>query len=96
MGLPARRSLFFTYVLYSPSHDRIYVGQTDNMDARISRHNAGLIKSTKAYKPWELLHVEEFSSRAEAMNREKELKSHKGRDWIRDSMLNDRVRQLPD
>ncbi|MFC1619843.1 GIY-YIG nuclease family protein [Candidatus Neomarinimicrobiota bacterium] len=80
--------MFFTYVLLSPSHNRIYVGQTDNLDARLSRHNAGLVRSTKVYKPWELLHVEEFPTRAEAMKRERELKSHQGRDWIRNELLN--------
>ena len=39
---------------------------------------------------------EHFQTRAEAMKREKELKSHKGRDFIRKELLNGRVRQLPD
>ncbi|MFB0516741.1 MAG: GIY-YIG nuclease family protein [Candidatus Neomarinimicrobiota bacterium] len=84
--------MFLTYVLHSPSHDRSYIGQTDNLDTRLSRHNAGLVRSTKAFRPWELLHIEKYSSRAEAMRRERELKSHKGRDWIRTELLSGRVR----
>ena len=78
---------FFTYVLYSSSHDRLYVGQTDNLELRLQRHNLGLVRSTKAYRPWELIHSEEHETRAEAVSRERELKSHKGRDYIRRNLL---------
>jgi putative endonuclease len=46
--------------------------------------------------PWELIYYEEFDARSVAMKREKELKSHKGRDYIREKILPVRVRQLPD
>ena len=88
--------MFYTYILYSPKFDRIYVGQTNNIRNRIDRHNSGKVKSTKAYTSWKLIHYEKFETRSEAMKREKELKSHKGRDYIRKTLLNGRVRQLPD
>ena len=77
------KEIYYAYVLYSEKHDRIYIGQTSNLSARVYKHNAGLVGSTKPYKPWKLVWQEEFSSRAEAMKREKELKSHKGREVIR-------------
>ncbi|MCW8823314.1 MAG: hypothetical protein OQK63_04470 [Ignavibacteriaceae bacterium] len=46
--------------------------------------------------PWELVYYKEFPTRSLAMKREKELKSHKGRDFIRKEILPVRVRQLPD
>jgi putative endonuclease len=55
-----------------------------------------LSKSTKKYLPWEIIYYEEFERRSEAMRREKELKSHKGREFIREFVLNGGVRQLPD
>jgi len=99
--------MYFTYVLYSPGYDRIYIGQTDNPEKRLERHNLGLVKSTKAYRPWKLIHYESFPSRrpwklihyesfpsrSEAVKREKELKSHQGRNFIRNQLLNARVRQ---
>ena len=85
--------MYFTYVLYSPGYDRIYIGQTDNPEKRLERHNLGLVKSTKAYRPWKLIHYESFPSRSEAVKREKELKSHQGRNFIRNQLLNGRVRQ---
>jgi len=87
--------MFYTYVLYSYIFERIYIGQTNNLNLRLFEHNSGECKSTKHYIPWELVFYETYLTRGEAMKREKELKSHKGRDYIREK-LNGRVRQLPD
>jgi len=88
--------MFYVYVLYSAAYDRIYIGQTNNLSIRLEKHNSGKVKSTKPYCPWQLVHQESYASRAEAMQREKQLKSHAGRDWIRQTVLNGRVRRLPD
>jgi len=88
--------MYYTYVLYSDKYDRLYIGQTDSLEIRINNHNQGLVRSTKYYCPWELIHFEVYNTRSEAMNRERELKSHQGRDFIRNKILNGRVRQLPD
>ena len=69
---------FFVYILYSPSHNRFYAGQTNNLDDRLDYHNAGKVKSTKPYRPWELIYFETLFSRAEAMKREKWFKSEAG------------------
>ena len=75
--------MYYTYVLYSSHFDRIYIGQTNNLDFRVDKHNFGLIKSTKRYVPWKLIYYETYGTRSEAMKREKYLKSHIGRDYIR-------------
>ncbi|MEE9166104.1 MAG: GIY-YIG nuclease family protein [Candidatus Neomarinimicrobiota bacterium] len=80
--------MYFTYVLYSRSFDRLYIGQTDDLRYRVEKHNREEVTATKAYVPWELIYYEEFSSRSEAMRREGELKSHQGRDFIRRNLLN--------
>ena len=46
-----------------------------------------LVKSTKPYLPWIVIHTEKYSIRAEAMKREKELKSHQGRNFIRENFI---------
>ncbi len=79
--------MFTTYVLYSTGYDRIYIGQTNNLELRLKQHNKGLSKSTKHYRPWIVIYSENFNSRSEAMKREKELKSHAGRDFIRNEIL---------
>jgi putative endonuclease len=73
---------FIVYVLFSFDHDRIYIGQTSDIVKRIKEHNDSETKSTKAYRPWVLVHTEQYSTRAEAMRREKQLKSQKGREYI--------------
>jgi putative endonuclease len=42
---------YFTYILYSEKFDRFYHGQTQNLDARIIKHNAGYVKSTARFTP---------------------------------------------
>jgi putative endonuclease len=36
---------------------------------------------------WQLIYSEEFSTRSQAMKKEKFLKSGQGREWIRDNIL---------
>jgi len=81
---------YFVYLLQNPD-GKIYVGQTSNLERRIAQHNdpdCRLTLHTKRHAgPWRLLHSESFPSRSAAMRREKELKSGKGRDWVRDVLL---------
>ncbi len=81
---------FFVYVLANP-HAKCYVGQTADLQRRLAQHNdpgCRLTLHTKRHSgPWRLLHFEELPSRSAAMQREKELKSGKGREWIRRVLL---------
>ena len=70
--------------MYSISHDRYYIGQTNNLVSRIRRHNKGYVKSTKAYLPWEIVYSEEFTTRTEAVRRETYLKSLKSKIKIKE------------
>lgn len=69
--------MYTVYILKSTLHDRYYVGHTNNIDKRLKKHNAGQVKSTKPFKPWTLIHYEQHQSRAEAFNREMEIKKYK-------------------
>ncbi|MGA9363916.1 MAG: GIY-YIG nuclease family protein [Bacteroidota bacterium] len=73
---------FQVYILRSRSHPRTYVGQTEDLGSRLEKHNTGRVKSTKPYRPWELIHREEFSTRSQAMERERWFKRSTGRKWI--------------
>lgn len=86
---------FYTYVLYSSEHNKIYIGQSSDLQKRLFEHNTGMSKYTKRYLPWKIIFKEEFDSRSEAMKREKELKSQKGREFIW-NLINGGVRQLTD
>jgi len=69
---------FFLYVLKSKKDGSLYIGQTNNLDDRLAKHNRGEIKSTKSRIPFEIIYSEAFSTRREAMYREKHLKSLSG------------------
>ncbi|WP_300357300.1 GIY-YIG nuclease family protein [Fluviicola sp.] len=80
--------MFVTYVLYSPVHDKIYIGYTSDLIDRFRSHNQFATKGhTIKFRPWEVIHIEFFDSKSEAMKREKELKSSRGRDFIRTKIL---------
>ena len=71
------------YVILSEAHNRIYVGMSENVELRLNQHNNGRTRSTKYYKPWKLLFVEEFVSRLDARKREKYLKGGSGKEYIK-------------
>ena len=66
---------FFVYILYSASHDKYYIGQTDDVPKRLKRHNEHIEKSTSPYAPWTIRCVIEKDARSEAMLLEKKLKN---------------------
>jgi putative endonuclease len=86
---------FFTYVLYSELFDRLYIGQTDNLEKRLHQHNSGKVPSTKPYLPYRLVQVEEFSTRVEALKREKTLKLGKERIRLRKIITKVELIDLP-
>jgi putative endonuclease len=75
--------MYFVYVLRNPANGRHYTGHTSDLTQRLGQHNHGVTKSTKNRGFWELVYREEFATRAEAMRREKYLKSGKGREELR-------------
>ena len=81
--------MFQVYVLQNPA-GRFYIGHTDDLDRRIGQHNnpdAGLGKFAPIHGPWVLVWSERHLTRADAMTREKQIKSMKSARWIRDHLL---------
>ena len=80
--------MFTVYVLYSEKYNKIYIGYTSNIENRMLSHNELSNKGyTKKFRPWILAYSEEFESKKEAMKREKELKSGKGRRFIWEKII---------
>lgn len=80
--------MFYTYILFSFKFEKIYIGQTSDLDARIIYHNEIAINSfTSKFRPWTIIYSEEFGSRSQAMRREKQLKSAKGREFAWQKVL---------
>ncbi len=77
----------FVYVLHSQKYDKIYIGMTSNLESRLFAHNNLPSGWTKNYRPWKLIHSEQFAEKSDALKRENELKSHQGRNYIRNILL---------
>lgn len=80
--------MYTVYVLYSAAYDKIYIGYTSDLEQRLLSHNKLAKKSwTIKFRPWEVVYTEAFAAKTEAMKREKELKSSRGRYFIRETIL---------
>lgn len=78
--------MFSVYALYNPTHDKIYIGQTDDLERRLREHEEGRFSRSFTAKnsgQWILIYEEKVSSRADALSRERQLKSFRGREFIK-------------
>ncbi len=75
--------MYIVYALYSPKYNKIYIGFSSDLDERMISHN---VKGTKGwtikYRPWKLVYTETYKTKKEAMKREQQLKSAKGREFV--------------
>jgi putative endonuclease len=75
--------MFHVYVLYSEKFQKIYIGMTSNLEERFKSHNElGTKGWTIQFRPWQIVHQEQFDDKKNALTREKQLKSAKGREFI--------------
>lgn len=80
--------LYKVYVLYSPKHDRLFIGMTTSLTDRMLIHNADNPDEwSSAYRPWTLVHMELFNDAVEALLRESNLKSESGQQYVREDVL---------
>ncbi|MBU0687321.1 MAG: GIY-YIG nuclease family protein [Candidatus Margulisbacteria bacterium] len=74
--------MYYVYILKSKKDNKLYIGQTSDLQERLSAHNRGSVKSTKNRKPLKLIYHEEFSTRSNAIKRESYLKRMKNSQYI--------------
>ena len=87
--------MYFIYILYSKDFDRYYVGQCEDLKARLRRHNARAVPSTKSFASWQMVHTESFSTSIEAMQRETEIKKKKSKEYIESLLDGGTGRHIP-
>jgi putative endonuclease len=73
---------FFVYIIQSKKDGSYYIGQCDDLDCRLSKHNDGFSKYSSSKRPWKLVYFELYTSRSEAILREKVLKAKKSRKFL--------------
>jgi len=66
--------MYYVYILKSLKDEKLYIGSTNDLKRRLSEHNNGLNRSTKARRPFELRYYESYSSEYDARTREYRLK----------------------
>ena len=69
----------YVYILESLDSEHFYVGITDDLRARLAKHNAGEVPHTSKYGPWRIKTYVAFSDEKQAVAFEKYLKSRSGR-----------------
>ncbi|MDB5626581.1 MAG: nuclease family protein [Tardiphaga sp.] len=83
MSAPRRHLMKYVYILESLDGEHFYVGLTDDLRARLARHNAGEVPHTSKFRPWRLRTYIAFSDATQAVAFEKYLKSGSGRGFAK-------------
>ena len=79
---PLTHPMFTVYILQSLKNHQHYTGYTNDLERRLSEHNRGHTKSNRYFGPYKVVYTENYNTRSEAMKRERQLKSGKGREWL--------------
>jgi putative endonuclease len=69
----------YVYILEGLDSGHFYVGVTEDLRARLAKHNAGEVSHTSKYGPWRIRTYIAFSDEQRAIAFEKYLKSGSGR-----------------
>ena len=73
----------YVYILQSNMDSkRYYTGITDNIEERLTKHNAGEVKHTSKYRPWRIKTYVAFTDEKRAFEFERCLKSSSGRAFV--------------
>lgn len=75
--------MYYTYVLRSMKDGKMYTGFTKDLKLRFEQHERGLVQSTKHRMPLELIYYEACLSEEDGLRRERYLKTHYGKMYLR-------------
>ncbi|HAV11433.1 MAG TPA: excinuclease ABC subunit C [Candidatus Moranbacteria bacterium] len=76
----------YVYVLKSDKDKKYYTGYTKNLKLRFKQHQEGLVASTRDRRPLELIYYEACINQTDATHREKYLKTHYGKLFIKNRL----------
>ena len=75
-------SFFYVYILHSEAGSEakhFYVGRTEDLHARLKKHNAGEVPHTAKFRPWQIKTAIAFNEEQRAVEFEHYLKPASGR-----------------
>ena len=79
---------FIVYILFSSTKNKFYIGYTSELEERIIRHNQKSKGFTGNTNDWEIVYTENYTTKSEALLREKQIKSWKSRAKIQELITN--------
>lgn len=71
--------MHYIYILKSLKDGKYYTGFSSDLRSRIKDHQTGNVQSTKNRRPMELIYYEAYKEKTQALEREKFLKTTKGK-----------------
>ncbi|SOD20434.1 GIY-YIG nuclease family protein [Pedobacter xixiisoli] len=74
--------MFTTYILYSASRNKYYIGSTSDLVKRLAKHNTNHKGFTGKTGDRKIVYAETFELKEQASKREKQIKSWKSRTAI--------------
>ena len=73
----------YIYVLKSLKDGNMYTGYTKDLKLRFEQHKKGEVSSTRDRRPLEIIYYKACISEADALRREKYLKTHYGKMYLK-------------
>jgi len=80
--------VFYVYILQSESDQGLYIGFSTDLRRRMKDHQDGKSFATSYRGPWRLIYYEAYLDEADALGREKFLKSGSGRRFLKNQLRN--------
>ena len=68
--------MFFVYIIRSLNSGILYKGYSTQPEKRLEEHNSGRSRYTSDKGPWELVYLERFETKRDALIREKQIKRY--------------------
>ena len=69
--------MFYTYILFSNTINKFYVGASENPEERLKKHNAKNKGFTNQANDWQIVFLKSFETKSEALAYEKQIKNWK-------------------
>lgn len=82
--------MVWVYILKSQKTGRYYIGCANDVSKRLVQHNAGEVKSTKYFRPYDLLLTQSYKTLREGRAVEYKLKRLKRKDYI-DKIIREKI-----
>ncbi len=79
--------MYYIYILLNEAKNRTYTGVSEDINERLAEHNAGRVKSSSPYRPYEVIYTESFETLSEARQKEKFYKSTTGRRRLKEMLF---------